>query len=50
LIPKEREETDLSNPHNLLLHYLRDDGYEARTQKSSTLTDFFLEIQDVHIE
>lgn len=50
VITKEGEELDLSNPHHLLLHYLRNEGYEAQTHKSLTLTDFFLELQDVHIE
>lgn len=47
---KKAEELDLSNPHNLLLNYLREDGYKAYTRKSTTLSDFFIEITNEHIE
>ena len=49
----EREEEkvlDLTNPHNLLLSFLREDGYKAHTRNSATLADFFLELTNEHIE
>lgn len=47
---KIEKQLDLTNPHNLLLSYLREDGYKAYMRKSSTLTDFFLELKSEHIE
>jgi hypothetical protein len=47
---KNSEEMDLSNPHNLLIYYLREDGYNAYARKAATLPDFFLEVTDKQIE
>lgn len=47
---KKEEPLDLSNPQDLLLNYLREDGYKAYTRKSSTLSNFFLEITPEQIE
>lgn len=46
----KEEELDLSNPHNLLLSFLRAEGYQAKTRKSVSLSDFFLELTSEHIE
>lgn len=49
-VADEEKEMDLSNPHNLLLSFLRQDGYKAQTIKSPMLKDFFLELRDEHVE
>lgn len=41
---------DLSHPHNLLISLLREEGYNAETKMSTTLSDFFLEMSKEHIE
>merc|ERR1739844_445814 len=47
---KDKLNVDLSNPHNLLIHYLREDGYKADTKNSSALQNFFLEVNSEQIE
>ena len=46
----QEQQLDLSNPQDLLLNYLRQQGYKAYTRKSSSLSDFFLEITPEHVE
>ena len=42
---KKDEDLDLSNPQDLLLKFLREDGYtQAYSRKSTTLSDFFIEL------
>jgi hypothetical protein len=47
---EEKEDLDLSNPKDLLLYYLREVGYKADTKSSSSLANFFLELNNEHIE
>mmetsp|Transcript_14832 Transcript_14832/g.18092 ORF Transcript_14832/g.18092 Transcript_14832/m.18092 type:complete len:271 (-) Transcript_14832:127-939(-) len=41
---------DTAHPFNLLVTYLRENGYEAETRSSSKVEDYFLQISEKHIE